>query len=105
MKRLTVVVMLALFATSGCVSQKSFLADAAAERIYRENAYERACVQVKGPQSCTTAQAALNLLEHHDATGKPVGLIPLANTVQQLGKLPADEKAEIKVALKKAKVQ
>lgn len=103
---------LALFATSGCTSGRVFVADASAERIYRKDKYDRECVQKVGPPACAKVQANLNLLEHHEPPGcdtkspacVPVGLIPVANRVQQLGKVPADEKKEIRDALKATKL-
>jgi hypothetical protein len=84
----------------GCASDRRFVADAAAERIYQEDRYERACVKVKGPAGCQELADALNLLEHHEA-GTPVGLIPVANRVQQLGKVPPEEKKEIRAVMKR----
>lgn len=100
MKRLLALVLLA---ASGCVSDKAFVADSAAERIYREDKYERECVEKAGPPSCQIVQENLNLLEHHEG-GIPKGLIPVANEVQKLGTLPADEKKEIREALKKTRL-
>lgn len=108
-----VIVMLALFATSGCTSDKAFVADSDAARVYYENRYERKCVQVVGPADvCKKAQAALNELERHEPKGcdvklptcVPVGLIPVANKAQKIGKLPKDAKTEISDTLKLVKV-
>lgn len=106
-------VMLALFATSGCTSDKAFVANSSAARLYYESRYARKCVEVVGPvDACKKSQAALNLLEHHEPKGCdvtlptciPVGLIPVASKVQKIGKLPKDAKTEISDTLKLVKV-
>ena len=78
------------------MSNKAFVANQSAARIYQENRYERVCVGIKGPASCAEMKQILDLLEIHDKTGKPVGLIPLANQVQAVGEIPSQERSELK---------
>jgi len=78
----------------GCASDKRFVANAAAARIYHEDRYERLCVAVKGPATCSQMQAALQDWKHADE---------LANTVQKLGALPKEEKAEIAALIDKVR--
>jgi hypothetical protein len=103
----------AFLAVSGC-SDRAFVANAAAARIYWEDRYERVCVAQVGPSNCKDAREALLLLEHHEPAGcdpalgpqfcSPKGLIPVAQSVQKLGHVPKEEKAEILAAIKKAKI-
>jgi hypothetical protein len=84
-------------------SDKKIVGDAQAARMYHENRYDRACVQEKGPPTCKRMQTILNTLTRHEPRGcteqlppcKVVGLIPLANEVQQVGALPKMEKKEL----------
>ena len=91
MKRLILVL-----ALSGCSvltqSDKSFLADAVAERIYQEARYEKVCVQAQGPATCSAFQSALQELKTSNE---------LALQVISVGALPPQQKAEIKKLLKR----
>lgn len=72
------------------------MADVTAERLYQADRYRRVCQEVKGPPTCKEMETKLNVLEGaKDSAGKPTGLVPLANAVQQIGKLPAQERAEL----------
>lgn len=78
---------------------KAAVADFAAERIYQEDRYERACVEVVGPrEGCRKMQALLQQLERTDPADKTkkLGLIPVANQVQMVGgQLPDQEREEL----------
>lgn len=92
----------AALATSffGCAAfrqtDKAFVADREAARMYQENRFERACVQKKGPDSCDTMKMILDQLSIHDPkTGTVSGLLPLASAVEKVGALPAQERQEL----------
>ena len=89
----------AVLSISGCgvltQSDKAFVANSAAARIYFEDRYERDCVAVKGPVTCEATRQALQDLKHAN---------DVANTVQKLGKVPAPERAEVKALLKKVQL-
>lgn len=87
-----VMVMLALFATSGCTSDKTYLANNAAAYTFHEDRYEARCVAVKGPTDCPDFQADLKTAKTQLAT---------ADKVIHIGKIPSEEKAEINATMKK----
>jgi hypothetical protein len=92
----------ALLASACALSDKAVVANAVAARTYWEDRYERACVAHKGPAAvCADAFDALTLLERHSATGEVVGLIPLANKVQKIGRIPTAELKELVAVLKR----
>lgn len=107
-KHISAVALLCLLLVS-CASNKAFVANQSAARIYQEDRYERLCVQQKGPGTCKDMQGILNTLERHEPKGcdvtsptcKPVGLIPVANKVIQVGALPKQERAELKDLMSK----
>jgi hypothetical protein len=86
-------VLLAAFSIS-CASQKRFVADQTAAHHYHLDRYNRACVEIKGPPSCKDFQTLINL---------QLRLTKTANEVSQIGKLPSEEKKELKVLM--AKIQ
>ncbi len=93
-KRGLVWLFLLLVAMTGCIADKDFLASQAAAYTYHEGRYEAGCVEVKGPQECAAFQADLHAAERELKT---------AGKVHHIGKLPREEKAAIRRALKKAR--
>ncbi len=89
----------------GCVSDKNFLADEAAAYTYHLDRYQSQCVRVKGPADCAAFQADLKKLEDVDPADKTkrVGLLPTADRVIHIGKMPPEEKRAIKAAMKKVR--
>lgn len=85
---------LALFATSGCVSDRSFLSNVAADYTYQESLYERRCVATAGPADC--------LLHQEDVKAAKAELV-VADKVIAIGKIPKEERAAIKAAMAKVK--
>lgn len=78
----------ALCSTLAC-SDKSLVSKATAAHVYWEDRYEKNCVAAKGdPTKCHACQAVLN-----DARET----VMLANRVYQIGPMPKEEKAEVKV--------
>lgn len=98
-----------LVASAGCSllrqTDKAFVADVSAERLYQVDRYRRLCQSGNPPATCKKMQSYLNELEDCDEKGmKPdgvtcvdpaVGLVPLANRVQQIGALPTQERKEL----------
>jgi hypothetical protein len=107
-----VAVMLGVIFVSVCcsVTDKAVVANAVAARTYWEDRYERACLAHRGPPVvCADAFDALTLLERHEPPGcdpgKPgctvVGLIPVANRVQKIGRIPDAQRKELAAVLKR----
>ena len=95
------VVVLTTLALSGCASNKRFVADATTARMYHFDRYTRACVDTKGPPTCKEMQLVLNGLLRDGPGGEKVGLVPLANQVQQVGEIPKMERVELKALIKR----
>jgi hypothetical protein len=72
-------------------SDKAYVADAEAERIYQADRYHRLCQRVQGPPTCE--QMGRKVDELLDAER-------LANRVQKVGRVPSQEKAELEALLK-----
>jgi hypothetical protein len=77
----------------GCASDLRRVADATALQVYQETRYERECVEVVGPATCTDWQKANDALKAETE---------LCNTVRQIGHLPPIAKKRLKAAKKKA---
>lgn len=86
---------LGLVALIGCSalrqSDKAFVADSVAARVFEEDRYERHCVLKAGPPGCAEMQQLLQDLKHANE---------VANTVQKTGRIPSDQKKEIARLLK-----
>ncbi len=83
---------------AGCLSarsDKAVAADAGASWTYHDARYERLCVEVEdAPAACDKYRAALDELLWQWAT---------ANTVQQVGSMPAEEKKAVASAMAAAR--
>lgn len=80
----------ALILSTGCAlfkSDKATVGDFVAARIYHEDRYERECVTKIGPPGCLEMRDWLTLWKH---------LNTVANDVQRIGTLPAEEKKELR---------
>lgn len=85
------VLLLALL-TLGCAGGKHFVADQTAAHHYHKDRYDRVCREVVGPPACKEFQNAINL---------QLRLTRLANEVQERGRLPKEEKRELRELMDK----
>jgi hypothetical protein len=84
---------LACALVTGCVSaDKRLVARAAARYIWEEDRYEQNCTRQTGPYECYARQRDVVELKRQ---------IALANEVQKVGPMPAEERKQLKRQLAK----